>query len=147
MNDLEKLIGKLTCKSYRPKETEAGKGKIKFGRLPEANCSARVNGPCGETMEIYLQIDGEQIKDGSFFTDGCEASVLCGAAALTLAIGGTLDDAALIEGDTLVGIMEDLPEDHRHCAYLAAGTLHTAIHNYVAEPLHRHHLATTSLEN
>jgi NifU-like protein involved in Fe-S cluster formation len=70
--------------------------------------------------------------------------VLCGTVALTLAIGKNLDDAAMIEGDTLLGIIENLPEDHHHCAYLAAATLQTAIHNYLAEPMHRHHLGTTS---
>ena len=147
MNDMEKMIGKLTHKSYRSRETEASEKKIKFGRLPEANSSARVSGPCGETMEIYLEIDGEQIKDGSLFTDGCGASVLCGEVVLMLAIGRNLDDAAMIEGDTLLGIIENLPEDHHHCAYLAAATLHTAIHNYLAEPEHRHHPATTSPGN
>ena len=98
-------------------------------------------------MEIYLQIEGEEIKDGSFFTDGCGASRLCGALALMLAIGKNLDDAAMVEGDTLLGMIENLPEDHRHCAYLAAGTLQTALHNYVAVPEHRHHLAAPSPEN
>jgi nitrogen fixation protein NifU and related proteins len=147
MSELEKLIGKLTHKSYRSKEAETSQGKIKFGRWPEATSSARVTGPCGETMEIYLQIDGEQIEDGSFFTDGCGASKLCGAVALRLVIGKNLDEAAMIEGDTLLGMIENLPEDHRHCAYLAAGTLQTALHNYVARPARRHHLAVASRDN
>jgi nitrogen fixation protein NifU and related proteins len=147
MSELENLISKLTHKSYGSRYEETSQRKIKFGRLPEATSSARVTGPCGETMEIYLLIDGEKIKDGSFFTDGCGASMLCGTVVLMLAIGKNLDDAAMIEGDTLLDMIDNLPEDHRHCAYLAAGTLQTALHNYVAEPLHRHHLATTSPEN
>jgi nitrogen fixation protein NifU and related proteins len=144
MSELEKLISNLTHKSYGSKDAKTRRRQINFGRLPQASSSARVTGPCGETMEIYLQIDGEEIKDGSFFTDGCGASVLCGTVALMLAIGNNLDDAAMIEGDTLLGMIENLPEDHRHCADLAAGTLQTALHNYVAEPEHRHHLAVPS---
>jgi nitrogen fixation protein NifU and related proteins len=147
MSELEKLISNLTHKSYGSKDTETNSRPVKFGRLPEATSSARVTGPCGETMEFHLQIEGEEIKDGSFFTDGCGASRLCGALALTMAKGKNLDDAAMIEGDTLLDLIENLPEDHRHCAYLAAGTLQTALHNYVAEPQHRHHLATPSPEN
>lgn len=151
MSDLEKLISNLTHKSYGSNdgsnEPETNSRPIKFGRLPEATSSARVTGPCGETMEIYLQIEGEEIKDGSFFTDGCGASRLCGALALILAIGKNLDDAAMVEGDTLLNMIENLPEDHRHCAYLAAGTLQTALHNYVAAPEHRHHLVVSSPAN
>jgi nitrogen fixation protein NifU and related proteins len=147
MSDLENLISNLTHKSYGSKDSETNSRQVKFGRLPEATASARVIGPCGETMEIYLQIDGEEIKDGSFFTDGCGASRFCGSLALMLAIGKNLDDAAMIEGDTLLGMIENLPEDHQHCAHLAAGTLQTALHNYVALPEHRHHLAVPSPEN
>jgi NifU-like protein involved in Fe-S cluster formation len=147
MSELGNLISNQTRKSYGTNEAKPNSRSIKFGKLPEANSSARVTGPCGETMEIYLQIEGEEIKDGSFFTDGCGASRLCGALALILAIGKNLDDAAMVEGDTLLDMIENLPEDHRHCAYLAAGTLQTALHNYVAAPEHRHHLAVSSPEN
>jgi nitrogen fixation protein NifU and related proteins len=147
MSELEKLISNLTHKSYGSREARTSQRSIKFGSLPEATSSARVTGPCGETMEIYLQIEGEEIKDGSFFTDGCGASRLCGSLALMLAIGQNLDDAAMIEGDTLLGMIENLPEDHHHCAHLAAGALQTALHNYVAAPLHRHHLPAPSPEN
>jgi nitrogen fixation protein NifU and related proteins len=146
MSELEKLISKLTHKSYGLKDTETNSRPIKFGNFPGATSSAKVTGPCGETMEMYLQIEGEEIKDGSFFTNGCGASRLCGGVALLLAIGRNLDDAAMIEGDTLLDMIENLPEDHHHCAYLAAATLQTAIHNHVAEPEHRHHLAVPSSE-
>lgn len=144
MKRLGKLVSNQTQKSYGSKEPEKHPSSIKFGRLPEATSSARVTGPCGETMEIYLQIEGEDIKDGSFFTDGCGASRLCGALALMLAIGKNLDEAAMVEGDTLLDMIENLPDDHRHCAFLAAGTLQTAIHNHVAAPEHRHHLPAAS---
>jgi nitrogen fixation protein NifU and related proteins len=146
MSEFEKQISKLTHKSYGSRDAETSRRKISFGRLPLANSSARVTGPCGETMEIYLQIDGEEIKDGSFFTDGCGASVLCGTVALMLAIGKNLDDAAMIEGDALLEMIKNLPEDHHHCAYLAAGTLQTALHNYVAKPEFSHHLAAPSIK-
>ncbi len=147
MNELGNLISNLTRKSYGSKGPEATSRSVKFGRWPQATSSAKVTGPCGETMEIYLQIDGEEIKDGLFYTDGCGASTVCGALALVLAIGRNLDEAAMIEGDTLLGMIENLPEDHHHCAYLAAATLRTAIHNYVAPPEHRHHLAVPSPEH
>ena len=147
MSELGDLISIQTQKSYGNKEPKKTSPSIKFGRLPGATASARVTGPCGETMEIYLQIEGEEIKDGSFLTDGCGASRLCGALALILAIGKNLDEAAMVEGDTLLGMIENLPDDHRHCAYLAAGTLQTALHNYVAVPEHRHHLTAAAPEN
>jgi len=146
MSDLEKLISSQTQKSYGPKESNANPRQIKFGKLPKATSSAKVTGPCGETMEIHLEIQEDEIVDGSFVTDGCGPSKACGFLAVMLAIGRNLDDAAMIEGDTILDMIEDLPEDHHHCAYLAAATLQTAIHNHVAAPRHRHHLATPTAE-
>ena len=139
-SELEKMVSNVTHKSYGLKEEEPPSNHVRFGDLPGATSSARVTGPCGETMEIYLQIEEEEIVDGSFFTNGCGASVACGTVALLLALGKNLDEAASIEADTLLDIIENLPEDHLHCATLAAGTLQTAIHNYFAKPEHRHHL-------
>ena len=138
-HELEKMVSNVTRKSYTPVEPEPAPGYVRFGSLPDATSSARVTGPCGETMEIYLQIDGDKIVDGSFFTDGCGAGMACGTVAVLLALGKNLDDAATIEADSLLDIIDNLPEDHLHCATLAAGTLQAAIHNHIAKPEHRHH--------
>jgi len=140
-DELEALISGVTHKSYGTKDVQPTSHFVRFGSFPGATSSARVTGPCGETMEIYLMIDGDKITDGSFFTDGCGPSMACGTVAVMLALGKNLDDAAMIEADTLLGIIDNLPEDHLHCASLAAATMQTAIHNYLAKPEHRHHLA------
>lgn len=54
MSNIEKLVTGLTGKSYRTPSVESDSNAVKFGRLPTANSSARVTGPCGESMEIYL---------------------------------------------------------------------------------------------
>lgn len=139
--ELEELISGVTHKSYGTKDVEPTSHYVRFGSFPGATSSARVTGPCGETMEIYLQIDGDKIKDGSFFTNGCGASMACGTVAVMLAMGKSLDEAVEIEADTLMELIDNLPEDHLHCVTLAVATLQTAIHNHFAKPEHRHHLA------
>lgn len=142
MKELEGQIRRLTAKSYHVKKSESPVSTIQhFGRMPGATSSARITGPCGETMEIYLKIADDCIRDISFFTDGCGASLVCGAVAVDLAKGRSIDQAILVEGDTILAALPELPDDHHHCAHLAAQTLQTAIHNYVALPEHRHHLA------
>jgi len=100
-------------------------------RMPNPSCTGKLTGKCGETMEIYLRIEGESIREASFYTDGCEASKACGSVAVELAIGKDIDEAALTGGDTVLEALKDLPECHRHCAYLAAETLHEAIHQWL----------------
>jgi len=99
-----------------------------MGRLPEASAMAKIHGRCGDTMEIYLRIEGERIVEARFFTDGCGSSVACGLIAAKLATGKEIDEAASIGGDTILNALNGLAAKERHCAYLAAETLQAAIH-------------------
>lgn len=102
-----------------------------FGAMPDCSGSARITGPCGESMEIYLKIEGDAVAAASFFTDGCGASIACGSLAADLAHGKSLEEAASISGDAILEKLGGLPEDHRHCAQLAAETLQAAVHNHL----------------
>ena len=102
-----------------------------MGRLPEASGTAKIRGQCGDTMEMYLRIEGDRILEARFFTDGCETSVACGLVAANLATGKEIGQAALIGGDTILDVLNGLVEKKRHCAYLAAETLQAAIHDWM----------------
>lgn len=106
---------------------------ILMQRMLDASTFGKITGSCGETMEIFLRIEGEQIVDASFRTDGCISSILCGLVASRLARGKTVDDAAMIGGDTILMALRQLPETESHCAYLAAETLQAAIHNWMIQ--------------
>jgi nitrogen fixation NifU-like protein len=104
-----------------------------MGRMAKPSGTGKITGKCGETMEIYLRIEGECIREATFYTDGCGASKACASTAVELATGKDIDEAALIGGDTLVEALKDLPKCHRHCAHLAAETLHAAIHDWIVK--------------
>ena len=78
-----------------------------------------------------LRIGNDQIRDASFFTDGCGASVACGSVAAELAINKDIDEAALIGGDSILQVLRQLPDEERHCAFLAAEALQAAIHEWM----------------
>jgi nitrogen fixation NifU-like protein len=84
-------------------------------------------------MEIYLQVKNDCVQKASFFTDGCGSSVACGSVAAELATGKGFDEAGLIGGDTILEILNGLPYEEHHCAYLAAETLQVAIHEWLLQ--------------
>jgi nitrogen fixation protein NifU and related proteins len=102
-----------------------------MARMPDASVVGRIRGRCGDSMEIYLKIKEDRIRKASFYTDGCGSSVACGAVAAQLATGKSIDEAALIGGDTILEVVNGLPEKECHCAYLAAETLQAAIHDWM----------------
>lgn len=103
-------------------------------KMMNASCVGRITGNCGDTMEIYLRIENDRVLETSFFTEGCGASVACGSVAAELAIDKDVDEAALIGGDSILQVLRQLPEEERHCAFLAAEALQDAIHAWMIKP-------------
>jgi NifU-like protein involved in Fe-S cluster formation len=105
------------------------------GRMEDADASARVTGSCGDTMEIYLKFDGDRVADASYVTNGCGASAVCGSFAAEMAIGLNPDEIAGIDGETILVKLGQVPEEEKHCAFLAAETLQTALHSHMTRIL------------
>jgi nitrogen fixation NifU-like protein len=103
-----------------------------MGRMTDASSVGRITGRCGDTMEIYLHLEGDRIEKASFFTDGCGSSVACGSVVAELATGKKFDEAGLIGGDTILEVLRVLPEEEHHCAYLAAEALQIALHEWMS---------------
>jgi len=86
-----------------------------------------VFGSCGDTMEVFLRVDGERIEKASFMTDGCGPTVACGSMLTRMAQGKSLAEAAAIEAAEVIIALDGLPPEHIHCATLAVNTLREAI--------------------
>jgi nitrogen fixation NifU-like protein len=98
-------------------------------RLAQPDAHAVVKGPCGDTMEIYLLLDGDTVSQASFMTDGCGATVACGSMLTKMVKGMSLGEAEATEPKQLIAALDGLPDDHSHCADLAVMTLKRAIAN------------------
>jgi ATP-binding protein involved in chromosome partitioning len=96
------------------------------GPLVNFTGHARITGPCGDTMEFWLLVRDRTIVKASFVTDGCGPSRACGSMATCLVEGKIVEQAAAITQQDILNTLGDLPEEHRHCALLAANTLRAA---------------------
>ena len=98
-----------------------------FGRLERPDGHARVTGPCGDTMELFLRVSGHAILGASFLTDGCITSIAAGSMAVELATGKSLAEARAISADVILRALGGLPSESEHCAVLASDTLRAAV--------------------
>ena len=101
------------------------------GGIKDADGFARVKGPCGDTMYIYLRIDGMRIADAKFMTDGCGTTIACGSVVTDMVRGKEIKEASKIRHTHVLEALGGLPDEHIHCSVLAAGTLRAAIKNYL----------------
>ncbi len=102
-----------------------------FGRMNDPVCSAFFRGICGDEMEFYLIVRDDTVTDIRFYTEGCDHTGKCGEAAARLAAGKRIVDVMSISPGAILREIEDLPEDHLHCAILASMTLYRAIADYL----------------
>jgi nitrogen fixation NifU-like protein len=86
-----------------------------------------VLGSCGDTIEIYLRLDGQRIVKAAFMTDGCGPTIACGSMLTQMVEDRSVEEAAAITPEELTQALDGLPEEHAHCAVLAVNTLREAI--------------------
>jgi len=121
---LEKLYGKtVTDHAFRPRN---------HGVLSNADGFARITGPCGDTMEIWLKVKDDKIIDSAFLVDGCVATLACGSMITELARGERVSQAIGISQQDVLDALDGLPEGNKHCALLAANTLKEAVRDFLA---------------
>ncbi len=99
-----------------------------FRTMKNPNGYAKVKGPCGDTMEMFIKTKEETITECAFQTDGCGTSIVCGSVTTELAEDKSLTQAlANVSAGEILEKLEGLPEEDVHCAYLAADTLRRAL--------------------
>jgi nitrogen fixation NifU-like protein len=102
------------------------------GSMDMADGQARVTGPCGDTMEIWLRVRNDIITEVTFMTDGCGTAIATGSMVTELAKGERVSQALKIGQQDILNALGGLPEESEHCALLAANTLKTGVKDYLA---------------
>lgn len=118
---------------YGPKGYERWKNPKFQTMVDRVDTQAKLTGSCGDTMEIFLTMEGERIVNASYRTDGCASSIICGSFAAEMIQGKLAEEVLDMTGDTVLQTIGKFPEEETHCAHLAITTVKEAIHTYMAK--------------
>jgi nitrogen fixation NifU-like protein len=128
----EELIKQEMRKIYSEAVVEHSMDPRNLGNLEDADGFARVTGPCGDTMSIWLKVNGDTIINASFITDGCGTTVASGSMVTEMVKGKSISEARKTTQRDVLDALGGLPQESEHCALLAANTLKAAISDYMA---------------
>jgi nitrogen fixation NifU-like protein len=128
--ELQSKIDEREREIYSARVIETARNPRNLGRMAGPDVQAIVRGWCGDTMEMYLRLDGEWIQEATFMTDGCGPSVACGSMLTIMVQGMSLEEAGQIKPEDLIDALDGLPEESTHCAELAVTTLQEAISHW-----------------
>jgi len=133
--NLQNQIYEDTKKEYGQVFYDRWRNPLYMGKMENADGYGRITGTCGDTMEIFLSFEKDAVKEALFLTDGCGSSGVCGSFTAEVARGKDPDELMEINGESILAILGGLPEDDRHCAFLAVETLHKALNNYMTNQI------------
>lgn len=100
------------------------------GRMGDADAVGIITGPCGDTMEFYLNIQDSRVADILFMTDGCGSTIACGSMLTQLVQDKYIEEVEKITDTDLQDALDGLPKENMHCAKLAVDTLMEALRNW-----------------
>ena len=129
---LQELAKAEMRKVYSETTIEHAMNPRNVGNMDNTDGFARITGPCGDTMEIWLKVRNNIITEATFMTDGCGTSIASGSMVTEIAKGKSVGEVRKISQQDVLNALGGLPEESEHCALLAANTLKEAIKDYLA---------------
>ncbi|MBN2056906.1 iron-sulfur cluster assembly scaffold protein [bacterium] len=117
--------------NYTEKVLEHFSNPRNVGELPDPDGIGKVGSPaCGDVTIVHIKVVGDRIEDIRFKTFGCAAAIASSSMLTEMVKGATLDEALLVDKETIAAALGGLPEHKLHCSVLAADALRAAIDNY-----------------
>ena len=98
-------------------------------RLDNADGVGKYASACGDSIELYLCVNGDRIETVSYYSDGCLNTNACANAVAHLAENKTIKQAWGMTPESVVNYLQTLPKGEYHCADMAIGALQNALTN------------------
>ena len=120
---------------------EYSRNPSNYGKIDDAHIHQHDSNPlCGDSIDLYLNIDGDKISDVKFDGKGCAICMACSSVLTEMIKGKTLEEVKKFEKDEL---LSELGLEHLiktspvriKCALLSLKTLKFGIYSYFIDKM------------
>lgn len=102
-----------------------------YGEIQKADGIGCAGMPAkGITIKMWIRIEDGVIKDITFKTAGCAASIASASVVTELVKGITVEEALLFSPAEVSRALGGIPEEKMHCSRLAVESLQNALADY-----------------
>jgi nitrogen fixation NifU-like protein len=88
------------------------------------------NPVCGDTMRLFIKVDGNRIVNATFLTFGCGAAIASSSMTTEMIKGKTIEEVLAISDQMIVAALGGLPPQKIHCSVLAEKAIRAAVLDY-----------------
>jgi nitrogen fixation NifU-like protein len=100
-------------------------------RIENSDGYGQSTNECGDTVEIFLTVQGKKIVSVSLDINGCINTNACSNAVAHMAEGTKVGQAWGITPSKVIDYLETLPPHEIHCAELAVSALRKALVKFI----------------
>ena len=88
------------------------------------------NPACGDTMRLFIRVEGNRIAEAKFLTFGCAAAIASSSMTTEMIHGKTVEETLTITKEMVSEALGGLPPTKIHCSVLAEDAIQAAVADY-----------------
>jgi nitrogen fixation protein NifU and related proteins len=88
------------------------------------------NPVCGDTMRLFIKVNGNRIVNATFLAFGCGAAIASSSMTTQMIKGKTIEEVLAISDQMIVEALGGLPPAKIHCSVLAEKAIRAALQDY-----------------
>lgn len=123
---------------YHEMIVDYSRNPINYGKIEDHDVTYHDSNPlCGDSIDIDMKIDNENITDIKFHGKGCAICMACSSVLTEIAKGKTIDEVRNISKNDVLGELglEHLQAVRIKCALLSLKVLKSALYSYLGKHL------------
>lgn len=97
-----------------------------MGSIEDADQVSEHTGQCGDTMKVYLKMNGDIIEDAKIQVLGCPGAIASAMVAMEMIKGMTIEEARKITDRDIFRRLIEIPDQKQHCIRLSVKTMNQA---------------------